>query len=110
MLVIFPQNAQPVLLSGIIEARSAFIVAADCDDFEAATGFPPDQCIGLFGPADSNGCASELFSEQGKNKVECTRSLIHSLTHQGDVGPYAGEQRRRHRARLPGVWRHPVDR
>lgn len=55
-----PRNAQSkVPLSGVIQSRSSFIVAAYCEDFKSAFGFSPDQCIDADGEAGSIGCVSE---------------------------------------------------
>lgn len=64
-----PRNAQsPVVLNNTIQPRSTYVVAADCGDFEAVFGFSPDECIGIDGPADSNGFVSETCFMQGKKK------------------------------------------
>ena len=45
----------PVPLTGVIAARSTYVVAANASDFELVYGFPPSEGFGLNSPADSNG-------------------------------------------------------
>ena len=45
----------PVLLTGVIAARSTYVVASDASDFELVYGFPPSEGFGSNGPVDSNG-------------------------------------------------------